>query len=218
MVVPSPETAYSPSHFDTDPVALARSLLGSVLVRPLQGGRVMSGRVVEIEAYDCPRDPSCLAGRFHAVKSMELAAPPGTFVFWVAYRHPLLQVTCRPEGVAASVLIRALEPLSGIDAMLENRPVVRELGLTSGPAKLVQAMGLAPQFRGAAVNGAGLYLAPGEAVPDKRVSVTARVGIQEGRTLPWRFYETGSRWLSTGKPSMDLGAVTVQEVLPGAGL
>lgn len=210
MNAPTADTAYPPSHFNTDPVALARSLLGSVLVRPLADGRVLSGRVVEIEAYDCPRDPSCLAGRFHAVKSQELAAAPGTFVFWVAYRHPLLQVTCREEGVAASVLIRALEPLSGIDAMLENRPVVRELALTSGPAKLVQALGLHPEFRGAAVDGAGLYLAPGERVPDERVQVTARVGIQDGRELPWRFCEAGSRWISGGKPSMDLGALRVR--------
>ena len=204
MTVPTQASAYPPGHFGGDPVALARNLLGALLVRPLQGGRVMSGRVVEIEAYDCPRDPSCTAGRFHATKSREMEAAPGTFVFWVAYRHPLLQITCRPEGIAASVLIRALEPVSGIDAMLEHRPVVRELGLTSGPAKLVQALGIAPQFRGALVNGAGLYLAPGEAVPDGRVSVTARVGIREGRNLPWRFYETGSKWISSGQPSMDL--------------
>ena len=204
MTVPAQTSAYPPGHFGGDPVALARSLLGALLVRPLQDGRVMSGRVVEIEAYDCPRDPSCTAGRFHAAKSREMEAAPGTFVFWVAYRHPLLQITCRPEGIAASVLIRALEPVSGIDAMLEHRPMVRELELTSGPAKLVQALGIAPQFRGAAVNGAGLYLAPGEAVLDERVSVTARVGIREGRNLPWRFYETGSRWVSSGKPSMEL--------------
>ena len=199
-----PPHAYPPSHFSTDPVTLARSLLGALLVRPLPDGRVMSGRIVETEAYDCPRDPSCLAGRFHAVKSMELAAAPGTFIFWVAYRHPLLQIACRPDGVPASVLIRALEPLTGIGAMLEYRPVVRELGLTSGPAKLVQAMGLAPQFRGAMVDGAELYLAPGESVPEDRITVTARVGIQAGQNLPWRFHETGSRWLSGGKPSMDL--------------
>jgi len=194
-------------------VPLARDLLGSVLVRPLPDGRVMAGRVVETEAYDCPRDPSCLAGRFHAAKSQELAAPPGTFVFWVAYLHPLLQVTCRPEGVAASILIRALEPVSGTDAMLEHRPVVRELELTSGPGKLVQAMGLHPQFRGAAVNGAGLYLAPGERVPVEAVEVTARVGIQDGQELPWRFTVRGSRWLSSGRPSRDLGPLTVDEVL-----
>jgi DNA-3-methyladenine glycosylase len=202
---------FTPAHFGSDPVPLARSLLGSLLVRPLQNGQVMAGRVVEIEAYDCPRDPSCLAGRFHAAKSMDLAAEPGLFIFWVAYRHPLLQITCRPEGIAASVLIRALEPVSGIDAMLENRPITRTLDLTSGPAKLVQAMGLAPAFRGARVDGAGLFLAPGESVPDEQVGVSARVGIQAGQNLPWRFYERGSRWLSSGRPSMDLARLSEPE-------
>jgi DNA-3-methyladenine glycosylase len=199
-------TPYAPDHFAGDPVKLARSLLGSLLVRPLPDGQVMAGRVVEAEAYDCPRDPSCSAGRFHAAKSLEMAAVPGTFVFWVAYRHPLLQITCRPEGVSSSVLIRALEPVSGVGAMLENRPVTRTLDLTSGPARLVQAMGLAPQFRGARVDGAGLFLAPGEPVPDEQVGVSARVGIQAGQNLPWRFYERGSRWLSSGRPSMDLAS------------
>ncbi|AWN23661.1 3-methyladenine DNA glycosylase [Deinococcus irradiatisoli] len=196
-------SSYRPAHFDADPVRRARELLGSELRRTLPDGRVLSGRVVETEAYDCPRDPSCTAGRFHAVKSQELAAAPGHFVFWVAYGHPLLQITCRAEGVAASVLIRALEPLEGLDAMLEHRPVVSERNLTSGPAKLVQALAIAPEvFRGRPVNGAGLCLLPGPALPDEQVSVTARVGIAAGRNLPWRFYETGSPWISGGVPSM----------------
>ena len=196
---------FSPAHFDADPVPLARELLGSTLRRTLPDGRVLAGRVVEAEAYDCPRDPSCTAGRYHAIKSQELAAAPGQFVFWVAYGYPLLQITCRPEGVAASVLIRALEPTEGIDAMLEYRPVVSERHLTSGPAKLVQALAIDPAvFRGQPVSGAALCLLPGSPLSDERVSITARVGIAAGRNLPWRFVETGSRWLSGGVPSMEL--------------
>ncbi|AZI41511.1 DNA-3-methyladenine glycosylase [Deinococcus psychrotolerans] len=198
-------TPYTPAHFDANPVTLARELLGARLERTLPDGRVLAGRVVEAEAYDCPRDPSCTAGRFHHIKTLELAAPPGQFVFWVAYGHPLLQIACRAEGTAASVLIRALEPLEGVDAMLEHRPVASERNLTSGPAKLVQALALSPAtFRGQSVNGAALRLLHGEAVPDERVSITARVGIAAGRNLPWRFFETGSKWISGGVPSMEL--------------
>uniref|UniRef100_UPI0025E44BCF DNA-3-methyladenine glycosylase n=1 Tax=Deinococcus sp. TaxID=47478 RepID=UPI0025E44BCF len=111
--------------------------------------------------------------------------------------------TCRPEGVPASILIRALEPLEGQDTMLEFRPVVR--GVTSGPAKLVQALGLTSQdIRHQPVNGAGLSLHPGNPLTDAQVSVTARVGIAAGRNLPWRFVETGNPWRSGGVPSMDL--------------
>ena len=195
---------YSPAFFARDPVKVARELLGSLLVRTLDDGRVMSGRVVEAEAYDCPRDPSCTAGRFHAARSAELSLPPGMFLFWVAHTHPLLQVACREEGIAASVLLRALEPVEGIASMLEFRPVTQQLNLTSGPAKLVQALHITPDFRGQMVNGEHLALYPGDPLPDERVTITARVGIQAGQNLPWRFTETGSRWLSGGKPSMEL--------------
>jgi DNA-3-methyladenine glycosylase len=194
---------FTPEYFNADPVRLARRLLGAALRRTLPDGRIMTGRIVETEAYDCPRDPSCTAGRFHAARSLELALKPGRFVFWVAYGRPLLQITCRPEGVAASVLIRALEPLEGQATMLEFRPVVRGRDLTSGPAKLVQALGLEPAvFSHQPVNGPGLSLHPGAALPDARVSVTARVGISAGQHLPWRFLEPGSLWHSSGVPSL----------------
>ncbi|WP_425147283.1 DNA-3-methyladenine glycosylase [Deinococcus sp.] len=204
MAVKSVPLPYPPAFFNRDPVRVARELLGSRLVRTLDDGRVMSGRVVETEAYDCPRDPSCTAGRFHAARSAELSLPPGTFLFWVAHTHPLLQVACREEGIAASVLLRALEPLEGELSMLEYRPVTARYNLTSGPAKLVQALHVTPDFRGQRVNGPHLALLPGESVPDERVSVTARVGIRAGQNLPWRFLETGNPWLSSGKPSMEL--------------
>lgn len=204
MPIPALASAYPPAFFDRDPVRVAREVLGSLLVRTLEDGRVMAGRVVEVEAYDCPRDPACTAGRFHAARSAALTEAAGRFVFWMAHTHPLLQISCRERGVAASILFRALEPVAGIQTMLDFRPVTRELNLSSGPAKLVQALHITRDFKGERSNGPFLYLAPGEPVPDERVTVTARVGIQGGQNLPWRFYETGNPWVSPGVPSMEL--------------
>ncbi|GGI76402.1 putative 3-methyladenine DNA glycosylase [Deinococcus wulumuqiensis] len=196
----------SPDHFGADPVRLARELLGATLVRVTPDGHRLSGKVVETEAYDCPRDPACTAGRFHAARSIEMSIPPGHWLFWFAHGHPLLQVACREEGISASVLIRALEPLEGVPRMLDHRPVTRQRDLTSGPAKLVYALGLDPmKVSHLPVNSPELHLlAPEKPLADEEISVTARVGIKEGRHLPWRFLIRGNAWVSPGVPSMEL--------------
>ncbi|WP_309571687.1 DNA-3-methyladenine glycosylase [Deinococcus sp.] len=198
-----------PAHFNADPVRIARGLLGGTLIRVTPEGDRLTGRIVEVEAYDCPRDPACTAGRFHAARSADMATAPGRWLFWTAYGHPLLQVACRPEGVAASVLIRAIEPLEGVGHMLTNRPVTRERDLTNGPAKLVYALGLVPALMaGTAVDSPALHMLPPQwPVPDGAVDVTARIGIREGRTLPWRFVLRGSPWVSPATPSMELHSI-----------
>lgn len=189
--------AFLPEEFAGDPVQAARELLGAVLRRALPSGQVLSGRIVETEAYDCPRDPSCSAGRFHVARSAELSAAPGHYGFWVTHGHPLLQVLCRPEGVSASILIRALEPLEGEDIMLDYRPVTGRYALTSGPAKLVQALGLdVNEVRGKPVNWQGLSLLRGEELSEEQIEITTRKGVMAGRELPWRFRERGNKWLS----------------------
>lgn len=195
-----------PEFFKRDPVKVARKVLGGTLVRVTPEGNLLTGRIVEVEAYDCPRDPACTAGRFHAARSAEMAIPPGKWLFWTAHGHPLLQVSCREQGVSASVLIRALEPLEGLPLMLEHRPVTRERDLTNGPAKLVYALGLNPaKIAHLPVNSPGLHLLPPkQPLSDAEVEVTARVGIAEGKNLPWRFILKGSPWISPAQPSMDL--------------
>jgi len=199
-------TPLSPAFFEGDPVQVAREVLGSTLVRVLPGGEVLSGRVVEAEAYDCPRDPACAAGRFHLARTADMAVPAGHWLFWMAHGHPLLQVACREQGVSASILIRALEPGEGLGTMLTHRPVTRERDLTNGPAKLVYALGLNPaEVRRTRVDSPALHLLPPPApLPEEAVQTTARVGIQEGRNLPWRFVERGNPWVSPGVPSMEL--------------
>ncbi|MFD1730027.1 DNA-3-methyladenine glycosylase [Deinococcus malanensis] len=184
---------------------VARELLGATLVHVLPGGERLSGRIVETEAYDCPRDPACTAGRFHAARSAEMAIAPGLWLFWSAHGHPLLQVACREEGVSASVLIRALEPVEGLGQMLTHRPVTRQRDLTNGPAKLVYALGLNPaQVTHTRVDSPALHLCPAPPPTPDRIGVTARVGIREGRTLPWRFLLRGNPWVSPAPPSMAL--------------
>lgn len=188
---------YHPSDFAGDPVALAPTLLGAVLRRTLPDGEILAGRVVEVEAYDCPRDPSCTAGRFHTARSAELAVSAGQYAFWVTHGHPLLQITCRAEGVAASVLIRALEPLEGQERMFDFRPVTGRYALTSGPAKLVQALGLnVSEVRGKPVNWPELTLLRGDKLAPERIETTRRKGVMAGKDLLWRFQERESQWLS----------------------
>lgn len=196
----------TPTFFNRDPVQVARELLGGTLVRVTPEGHTLSGKIVELEAYDCPRDPACTAGRFHAARSLEMSIAPGKWLFWVAHGHPLLQVSCRAEGISASVLIRAIEPLEGVGKMLDYRPVTQQTNLTNGPAKLVYALGLVPdQIAQRPVTSPELHLlAPPHTLPTEEVEVTARVGIREGRNLPWRFLVRGNPWVSRAAPSMEL--------------
>ncbi|MBZ9714336.1 DNA-3-methyladenine glycosylase [Deinococcus multiflagellatus] len=199
------EQALPPEFFAGDPVAVARALLGAVMVRVLPDGVTLAARIVETEAYDCPRDPSChVIARLPGAAAM-MAGPPGRVYYHLAYDQPLLNVICRPQGVQASILVRAAEPLLGEERMRERRPVKRRVDLTNGPAKLVQALHLDPELRGQPINGPAFFLVPGEPVPDEQVTTTARVGLRQGAELPWRFLITGNAWVSPGKPSVGGG-------------
>ena len=193
--------ALSAQTFAGDPVTLARDLLGAVLVRVLPGGEQLAARIVETEGYDCPRDPSCYVVARLPGAAASMAGPPGRVYYHVAYDQPLLNVICRPEGVQASILIRAAEPLQGEERMRERRSVKRRFDLSNGPAKLVTSLHLGPEFRGVPIDGSAFYIVPGDPVPDDGVTTTARVGLKRGAELPWRFLITGNPWVSAGKPS-----------------
>jgi len=187
--------------FAGDPVAVARALIGAVLVHVLKDGAVLAARIVETEGYDCPRDPSC-----HVIARLPGAAgamggEPGRVYFHIAYRQPLLNVVCRPAGVQASILIRAVQPLLGEERMRELRPVKRPLDLSNGPAKLVTALGLTGELGGQPIDGPSFYIMPGETELDSAVETTSRVGLRRGADLPWRFLLRGNPWVSPGTPS-----------------
>jgi len=200
--VPLPpfEAALTPDFFNRNPVQVARELIGCLLVRRFDTGYALV-RIVETEAYDCPNDPSCFVIERLPGAKEALRGPPGRYYFHKSYEHSLLNVVCMPLEYEATILIRAVEPLAGLEHLQSRRTVKKDLELTNGPAKLVQALELYPKFTGLEINQPDAYFTRGEPVPDERVTVTARVGLSVGKQLPWRFLETGNRWVSAGKPS-----------------
>ncbi len=188
------------SELEGSPVTLAPWLLNKVLVR---GER--SGRIVEVEAYHGANDAASHAYRGLTPRTAVMFGPPGhLYVYFTYGMHWCANVVCGPEGEAAAVLLRALEPIAGVEEMWDARPAARRLrDLCSGPAKLCQAMGitgedtgtdlLAPrrQPRAAARPGAVRLLDDGTP-PPRRPGRGTRIGITEATEKRWRFWVTGS--------------------------
>lgn len=203
--------------FARHPLAVAPDLLGAVLVHDTPGGR-LAGRIVETEAY-ADDDPAMHGwkatfgedGRvMPAGRAAALFGPPGSaYVYKVYYRAWLLNVVCLPEGVAGAVLIRAVEPVAGVEAMRERRPAARrERDLTNGPGKLTEALAIAEpegavrsRYHGHDLTQPPLWLARGESVPPDRVAMSSRIGLSRGADLDYRFFVAGHPYVSPGEPS-----------------
>ena len=179
----------------SDTIALARFLIGKVVVREFAEGRV-SGRIVETEAYP-PGDPAGhhFRGPTPRIRSMYLA-PGHAYVFFNYGAHFMLNVSGEAAGTAGGILIRALEPLEGIELMRRRRGREALTDLASGPGKLCMAMDIHRGQDGLDLCGdSALWL--GQAVrPVGEIGVSVRIGITKAADRPWRFFERGSPFLS----------------------
>ncbi|MCS7281965.1 MAG: DNA-3-methyladenine glycosylase [Anaerolineae bacterium] len=179
--------------FARDTLQVARDLLGQVLVRILDGER-LSGRIVEVEAYIGEDDLASHARFGRTPRNEAMYGPPGhAYVYQIYGLHHCLNIVTEAEGFPAAVLIRALEPLEGLAQMRQRRGISDPLLLTSGPARLCQAMGIDRRLDKAdlCAPNAVLFVEPGAPVPDDLVATGPRVGVQgdlRARTIPWRFY------------------------------
>ena len=194
MVTPLPTEFYLQDTRDA-----AQKLLGQLLVRTLPTGEVLSGIIVETEAY-LTDDPACHAYRGQTPRNAAMFGPPGhAYVYFTYGLHMMLNLVCAPQGTAEAVLIRALEPAQGIEAMRRNRgglPETRQL--TNGPGKLAQALALTRL----AHNGlditrleSELYVLPNP-MPEFETVAATRIGISQGIELPWRYYMRGNTYIS----------------------
>jgi len=176
---------------------VARRLLGHVLVSEI-GGRPVAGRIVETEAYLGPHDPACHAWHGHrSARNDALFGPPGScYVYFTYGLHWCLNAVTERDGFPAAVLIRALEPLSGLATMRRRRGRVAERALCAGPARLCQAFGVTGAHNGASLTAGPLRIERDPGAGRAAVSVTPRIGVSRAVDWPLRFTLTGSAWAS----------------------
>jgi DNA-3-methyladenine glycosylase len=179
----------------------ARDLLGRLLVHDAPQGRA-AVRLVEVEAYDgAGRDPASHAFRGRTKRNAVMFGPPGhLYVYFTYGMHFCANVVLSPPGVARAVLLRAGEPVLGIETMTARRPASSLRDLARGPARLAQALGIAAWANGADLRAGPIWLAEGWPVPDDRVAWTGRVGVSNGAERPWRALVAGSPYVSPGRP------------------
>lgn len=188
-----------PEFYLQDTRTAARALLGQMVLRTLPSGEVLSGRIVETEAY-LHDDPACHAFRGETPRCRTMFGPPGrAYVYFTYGLHTMLNVVCAPVGVGEAVLIRALEPISGLETMQRLRGAsVPVRDLASGPGKLAQALALShKRDDGLDVTDAGSVLQIVSGDPERLdIVATTRIGISQAREQPWRFYISSSPWVS----------------------
>jgi len=199
-VVGGSATAPLPRTFYARPAPeVAPNLLGQILVRELDGRR-LAGRIVEVEAYLGPEDAASHAFRGPTPRNRSMFGPPGrAYVYLIYGMHHCLNIVTGPEGEGQAVLIRALEPLEGVDVMRARRGPVPDRQLTNGPGKLCQALAIDRRLDGHDLClGETLWLEPGPP-PEEAICAGPRVGVR-GDALAlhraWRFYLKGHPYVS----------------------
>jgi DNA-3-methyladenine glycosylase len=208
MTAPLARDAYA-----RETLAVAHDLLGCRLVHDTSQGRT-AGRIVEVEAYHGEDDPACHAAAGLTARTAPLYGPPGhAYVYFIYGMYHCLNVVTRDEGLPSAVLIRALEPVEGLDLMRQKRaaharrPVqgspMADRELCDGPGKLCIAMGVALEHNRLDITRPPLWIEPVRgASPD--VVWTPRVGIRVGTERFWRCVVKGSPYVSRSHLNRDV--------------
>ncbi|MGQ0539994.1 MAG: DNA-3-methyladenine glycosylase [Gemmatimonadaceae bacterium] len=194
--------------FDRDADAVARDLLGAELETRTAGG-FAAGRIVEVEAYMGPHDPACHAAAGLTPRTAALFGPPGTaYVYFIYGMHWCVNAVTRERGYGSAVLIRAVEPLRGIELMRRRRPAARtDVDLTNGPGKVCSALGIDPTFNGRPLRHPMLRIVGGAPLAHSAVAVSPRIGITKAADAMLRFFVADSPWVARAS-----GAVSARVV------
>jgi len=180
--------------------SVARALLGTVLVRVVDGER-LSGTIVETEAYRGARDPASHAYSGRTKRNAVMFGEGGHAYVYFSYGfHWCLNLTTEPAGRAGAVLVRAIEPIEGLERMLRNRGLDSDEHVSDGPGKLTQALRIDSGLNGEdLITSDRLFVEEGGKV--EGIESSSRVGIKRGVEFKWRLFVKGNRFVSKAKPS-----------------
>jgi len=182
--------------YDRDTEQVARDLLGAVLRCTTSDG-VATGRIVETEAYLGEHDLACHAAAGLTARTRWLYGAPGiAYVYFIYGVHWCFNAVTRAVGSPSAVLVRALEPLEGLELMRERRGVAHDRDLTNGPGKLCEALGITGALNGMPLQKPPIEILRGEPVPDARVQVTPRIGITKSAEWPLRWLVRDNPYVS----------------------
>ncbi|MEA2714686.1 MAG: DNA-3-methyladenine glycosylase [Gemmatimonadales bacterium] len=176
---------------------VAQDLLGMVVVSTV-GDELTAARIVETEAYLGYDDPASHGYRHRRnARNQALFGPPGSWYVYLSYgMHWCANLVCQRTGLASAVLLRALEPLDGLDVMRRRRGPVPDRELCSGPGKLCQALGISRHLDGRRIAESQVVVNRPRSEEENTIAVTSRIGITKAADWPLRFVVAGSPWLS----------------------
>jgi len=198
--------------FEEDPRYVARALLGKTLLT-VSENVVTGGKIVETEAYLGRDDPGSHASTKGITRrnAIMYGPPAHAYVYFVYGMHHMLNFVCLPDGEAGAVLIRAVEPTIGLEAITERRGASSLHQLASGPGRLAEALGITMADNGSRLNEANIVLLEdaGSAVLD--ISVSGRIGLFAGCELQLRYYLTDNPFVSCGGRQRPSGESTLNE-------
>jgi DNA-3-methyladenine glycosylase len=170
-------------------------ILGWKLEREINGNFI-SGFIVETEAYD-QSDAASHSFRGMTPRTKVMFGPAGhAYVYFTYGMHYCMNVVTGREGSGSAILIRALQPVEGLEIMRRNRKNASELNLTNGPAKLCQALEIDKQFNGHSLVSGPLKLIPSITNDIQQIISTTRIGITKDTHRPWRWYIAGNKFVS----------------------
>jgi DNA-3-methyladenine glycosylase len=179
----------NPAFFSRSVHEVAPDLIGAVLT--VNG---VGGRIVEVEAYH-HTEPAAHSFRGMTPRNAVMFGPPGYLYVYRSYGiHWCMNFVCEPEGTAAAVLIRALEPTEGIDTMRQRRGTDDLRSLCSGPGKVCAALAITREHNGLALDAPPFVLQARKVMP--RLAVGVRIGITKAADLPWRYGDADSKFVS----------------------
>jgi len=187
----------------SDVTIVARDLLGKVLCTNVNGEGITAGIIVETEAYSGHNDKACHAndGRRTARTEVMYASGGVAYVYLIYGMYHLFNVVTNVNGVADAILVRALEPVEGIDVMLKRRKMSKmDKRLTAGPGVLSQALGISTDLYGEIVTGEKIWIADnGISIKEESLVRSGRIGVDyagDDAFKPWRYYIKENQWVS----------------------